>query len=165
MGIIGRRLTLRSSWFFPKASGLQHTVKKKRHDRLYDPLRATMKVKRVARSLKSVPNAQCFLELVTSPKSINFCTGIGWASRSTTCRSTRWRSCTMEKCRPGCLVTKHLMRELGYNVNHVDRQYARAWASKRDLEGLKNHPVEKAVSSEGRQFSPTPMQKRTRPIL
>ena len=39
------------------------------------------------------------------------------------------------------MVTKHLLKELGYEVtvvNHVDSQPAKAWASKRNLGRMKH---------------------------
>ena len=43
------------------------------------------------------------------------------------------------------MVTKHLLKELGYEValvNHVDSQSAKAWASKRGLGRMKHVSVE-----------------------
>ena len=51
------------------------------------------------------------------------------------------------------MVTKHLLKELGYEltlVNHVDSQSAKAWASKRGLEQIKHAMLEVHVRARRR---------------
>ena len=125
-------------------------------------------VKRIARYLKGVPSAKCFIELDRFPQFANVYTDSDWAGQHQTYKGTsggvaQWRSATLSAwsrvqqsvslssaeaelyaLTTGIsegMVTKHLLKELGYEVtlvNHVDSQSAKAWASKRGLGRMKH---------------------------
>ena len=127
-----------------------------------------MNLKRFVRYLKSVPSAKCLIEIVTPPKCVNVYTDSDWASQATTCKITsggvvQWGNATLTACSrtqqtvslssaeaelyalttgmAEGMVTKHLLKELGYEVtlgNHVDSHSAKAWASKRGLGRMKH---------------------------
>ena len=59
-----------------------------------------MNVKRIARHLKSVPNAKCLIEINAFPPFVNVYTDSDWARQHQTCKSTsggvtQWGSATL----------------------------------------------------------------------
>ena len=131
-----------------------------------------MNVKRITRYQKGVPNAKCTIEINRCPPFANLYTDSDRAGQHQTCKSTiggvtQWGSTTLSAwlrtqqsvslssveaelyaLTTGIsegMVTKHLLKELGYEVtlvNHVDSQSAKAWASKRGLERMKHVMLE-----------------------
>ena len=119
-----------------------------------------MNVKRIARYLKGVTNAQCSIEINRFPPFVNVYSDSDRARQHQTCKNTsggvtQWRSATHSAwsgtqqtvslssaeaelfvLTTGItegMVTQHLSNELGYAVTlveHVDSQSAKAWASK-----------------------------------
>ena len=123
--------------------------------------------KHITRYLKGVPNAKCLTEIILFPQSVNVNTDSDWAGQLMTCKSTsdgvvQWRNATLsawsrtqQSVRLSSaaelfvqttgidkgMVTKHLLKEPGYEVtlvNHVDSQSAKAWASTRGLGRMKH---------------------------
>ena len=122
-----------------------------------------MNVKRIARCLKGVSIAKCLIEIDRFPPFVNVYADSDWAGQHQTCKSTsggvtQWRSTTLfdwSRTQQSVklssaeaelyalttgisegMLTKHLLKELAYDVtpvNHVDSQSAKAWASKRGL--------------------------------
>ena len=108
-----------------------------------------MNVKRIARYLKGVPIAKCLIQINRFPPFVNVYTDSDWAGQNQTCKSTsggvtQWGSTTLpawsrtpQSVRLSSadaelyalttgisegIVTKHLLKELGYEVtlrNHV----------------------------------------------
>ena len=127
-----------------------------------------MNVKRIARYLKGVASAKCLIEINRFPPFVNVYTDSDLAGQSQTCKSTsrgvtQWDGTTLSawsRTQPAVslssaeaklyalatgifegMVTKHLLKELGYEVtlvNLVDSQSAKAWASKRSLGRMKH---------------------------
>ena len=127
-----------------------------------------MNVKRIARYLKGAPTAKCLIEINNFLPFVNVYTDSDWARQNQTCKSTsggvtQWGSMTLSAwsrklqsvslssaeaesyaLTPGIherMVTKRLLKELGYEVtfvNHVDSQSVKAWASKRGLGRMKH---------------------------
>ena len=115
------------------------------------------------------PSAKCLIEIIiTFPPSVNVYTDSGCARQPVICTSTsggivQWRNATfsawsrrqqslsLSSTEGGLnalatgiadgMVTKHLLRELGYEValvSHVESQSAKAWASKRGSGRMKH---------------------------
>ena len=127
-----------------------------------------MNLKRIVRFQKGVPSAKSLIEIITPPKFVNLYTDSDWAGQATTFRSTsggvvQWRNATLTiwsrtqqtvslssaeaelyALKTGIaegIMTKHLLQELGHEVNlmnHIDSQSAKAWASKRGLGKMKH---------------------------
>ena len=127
-----------------------------------------MNLKRIVRYLKGAPSAKSLIEVITPPKFVNLYTDSDWAGQATTCRSTsggvvQWGNATLTAwsrtqqtvslssaeaklyaLTTGIgegMVAKHLLQELEHEVNqmnHVDSQSAKAWASKRGLGRMKH---------------------------
>ena len=103
-----------------------------------------MNVERIARYLKCVPTAKCLIEVNSFPPFLNVYTDSDWARQHQTCKSTsggvtQWRTTTLSAwsrtqqsdsmssseaelyvLTTGIsegMVTKHLLKELGYEVD------------------------------------------------
>ena len=115
-----------------------------------------MNLKRIVRYLKGAPSAKRLIEIITLSKFLNVYTDSDWAGQATTCKSTsggvvQWgnatltaRSRTQQTASLSSaeaelyalttgvaegMVTKHLLQELGHEVNlmnHVDSQSAKS---------------------------------------
>ena len=110
-----------------------------------------MNLKRIVRYLKGVPSSKCLIEIVTPPKFVNEYTdsdwaGVQWGNATLTGWSRTQQTVSLSSAEAELfalttgiaegMVTKHIFQELGHEVilmNHVDRQSAKAWASKRGL--------------------------------
>ena len=108
--------------------------------------------------LNGVPSAKCLIKIITFPQSVNMYTDGDWAGQPMTGKGTsggvvQWRNATLSawsrthqsvSLTTGIvegMVTKHHLKELGYEVtvvHHVDSQSAQACASKRGLGRMKH---------------------------
>ena len=130
--------------------------------------RNEINVKRTARNLKGVPIAKCLIEINRFPPFVNVYTDSDWAGQHQMCKSTSggvtqlgsttlsaWSRTQLSVSLSSAeaeldaltngisegMVTKHLLKELGYEVTlvkHVDSQSAKAWAPKRGLGRMKH---------------------------
>ena len=148
---------------------IMHSVKETARKTLCPTSSAEMNVKRTTRNLKGVSGATCLSEIITFPQSVNVSTDSDWAGQRTTCRigkggpvqcdsatlsawSRTQQSVSLSSAEAELyaltsgtaegMVTKHFLKELGYEVNlenHVDSQPSKAGASERGLRRMKHH--------------------------
>ena len=142
---------------------INHSVKETARKILCPTSSAEMNVKRTTRNLKGVSGATCLIEIITFPQSVNVSTDSDWAGQPATCknrsggavhcdsstlsaRSRTQQSVSLSSAEAELyaltigtaegMVTRHLLKELGYEVtlvNHVDSQPAQARAPERGL--------------------------------